>query len=191
MFQKVHLLGETNLDISSKFCPVCKNKNDRDAIICLHCGATLDSFPPDSVTTRSTGMQIIHPTNTKELRIDQTMVPAGGIAFYVEGTSRPVFSCSDKEFVMGRKVGQTAGLLLDLAPFGGYHLGLSRRHALIRRIGEGYEIMDLSSSNGTWLNDERLEPNKAYPLASGSQLRLARMRFFVVYRTVLETSPKI
>jgi pSer/pThr/pTyr-binding forkhead associated (FHA) protein len=119
------------------------------------------------------------------------MVPAGGIAFYVEGTSRPVFSCSDKEFVVGRKVGETAGPLLDLSPFGGYHLGLSRRHALIRKIGHGYEIMDLSSSIGTWLNDERLAPNKTYPLANGSQLRLARMRFFVAYRSVLETNPKI
>ena len=157
----------------------------------MHCGAALDSFLPDSVTTRNAEMYTISPTKTGELRLDEAMVPAGGIAFYVEGTSRPVFSCSQKEFVVGRKVGETSGPLLDLAPFGGYHLGLSRRHALIRKIGEGYEITDLGSSNGTWLNDERLEPNKRYPLASGSQLRLARMRFFVVYRPVLESKAKI
>ncbi|MGZ9225739.1 MAG: FHA domain-containing protein [Anaerolineales bacterium] len=136
-------------------------------------------------------MQTISPTKTAELEFDETMIPAVGIAFCVEGTSRPVFSSAEKEFVMGRKVGETSGPLIDLSPFGGYHLGISRRHALIRRIGEGYEIMDLSSSNGTWLNEEQLEPNKVYPLVNGSQLRLGRMRFFVIYRSVLETRPKI
>jgi len=55
---------------------------------------------------------------------------------------------------------------------------------MIRREVNGYEVIDLSSRNGTWLNDDQLIPNKPYSLASGSQLRLARMRLFVLYRTV-------
>jgi pSer/pThr/pTyr-binding forkhead associated (FHA) protein len=80
--------------------------------------------------------------------------------------------------------------MLDLSALGGYHLGLSRLHAIIRRAEHGYEIMDLGSSNGTWLNDERLIPHKPYPLTNASQIRLARMRLFVVFRPALETKSK-
>jgi pSer/pThr/pTyr-binding forkhead associated (FHA) protein len=58
---------------------------------------------------------------------------------------------------------------------------------VIRRDGDGYEVLDLGSVNGTWLNEKRLVPHKAYPLSSGSYLRLGRMRIFVLYRPLAET----
>ena len=183
-------MGESDLDISERFCPVCKNRNDREAIVCVHCGASLDNYLMDEAgTTRSTEMQTDGTGKIGELPIDEALVPVGGIAIYVESTSKsnPVFLYSDEEFVIGRKVEETSEAFLDLSPIGGYHLGLSRRHALIRRSEHGYEVIDLSSSNGTWLNGKRLIPNQPYPLTSGSQLRLARMRFFVLYRPVPET----
>jgi pSer/pThr/pTyr-binding forkhead associated (FHA) protein len=37
-------------------------------------------------------------------------------------------------------------------------LGLSRRHAEIKPIGDGaYEVVDLGSQNGTWVNNQRVE----------------------------------
>lgn len=180
------------MDISGKFCPVCKNKNDIEAMVCIHCGASLENFFTDAaVATRNTEMQTPSFDKIAELSVDETLVPERGIAIYVEGVSKPVFLYSSDEFVMGRRVGETAGILLDLSPLGGYHMGLSRRHALIQRTEHGYEITDLGSSNGTWVNNERLVPHTAYPLASGSQLRLARMRFLVIYRTVQETKQKV
>jgi len=62
---------------------------------------------------------------------------------------------------------------------------------MIRRTEHGYEVIDLSSRNGTWLNDDQLVPDKPYPLASGSQLRLAKMRLFVLYRPVLAAKQKM
>jgi pSer/pThr/pTyr-binding forkhead associated (FHA) protein len=178
------------LDISVKFCPVCKNKNDHDAIICVHCGASLETSFSESGPTRTTDVQVTITAQPPAWIYDESAVPAGGIAIYVEGASKPVFSCSDDEFVIGRKVDESSEGLLDLSKLGGYHLGLSRQHVRIRRAGNGYEVTDLSSTNGTWLNDERLSPNQPYPLASGSQLRLARMRLFVVFRPILETKLK-
>jgi len=187
-------LGENNLDIAAKFCPICKRKNEPEAIVCRHCGASLENYFTDKAgTTRSTEMQTKVMGKTGELHIDEATVPAGGIAIYVAGASNPVFLYSDKEFVIGRKVGEgeTSEALLDLSGLGGYLLGLSRRHVKIRRAEQGYQVIDLSSRNGTWLNNERLVPNKPYPLVSGSQLRLARMQFFVLYRRTLETNNKI
>ncbi len=112
---------------------------------------------------------------------------------YLAGTSDPVFLSSEKEFVIGRKVEEegTTEAFLDLARSGGYQMGLSKRHAVIRRAEHGYEVIDLSSRNGTWLNEDQLIPDKPYPFASGSQLRLARLRLFVMYRPVLEAKQKM
>ena len=123
-----------------------------------------------------------------ELLIDEALIPIGGIGLYLVGTSDPVFLSTEKEFVIGRKVEEegTTEAFLDLAKLGGYQMGLSKRHAMIQRAEHGYEIIDLSSRNGTWLDENQLIPNKPYPLASGSQLRLARMRLFVLHRSVLE-----
>jgi pSer/pThr/pTyr-binding forkhead associated (FHA) protein len=53
---------------------------------------------------------------------------------------------------------------------------------MIKRKDSGYEIIDLSSTNGTWLNDERLVPYAAYAMTSGSRLRLSRIRLVAYYR---------
>lgn len=113
------------------------------------------------------------------------MIPDDGIAVYAAGTSKPVYLRFDKELIFGRKADEPSdGNLLDLTEIGGYQMGISRRHAMIRRGEAGYELIDLASTNGSWLNDERLSPKKPYPLASGAQLRFGRMRLLILYRTV-------
>jgi signal transduction histidine kinase/pSer/pThr/pTyr-binding forkhead associated (FHA) protein len=48
---------------------------------------------------------------------------------------------------------------------------VSRRHAEIRRVGDGYVLGDLKSSNGTFVNDTRIERSE---LSSGDRIRLGR-----------------
>ena len=47
---------------------------------------------------------------------------------------------------------------------------VSRRHAVIERDIEGYKIIDLSSSAGTYVNDRKLPPNTPYILESGCRV---------------------
>jgi len=177
-------LEKDNLDNFGRFCPVCKNKNERGVMVCKYCGALLDEYPPSAaVTTRNTGSYNHLPAKFGESSME-TLTPADGIAIYITGSIKPIFVSSDKQFVIGRKTEEDIPEpILDLSEFGGFNMGISRRHVTIRRTEAGYEIIDLSSTNGTWLNDERLIPNKPYPLASGSQLRVGRMRFHVLYRS--------
>ena len=176
------------MNVSENICPVCQYKNELEAIVCDNCGAVLDDpFTDPGAKTKTTNMQAIDVEKIKEWLIDEAAVPEKGIAVYLEGGFRPVYVDSKGEFVIGRKVGDTSEGLLDLSPSGGYHLGISRRHAVIRRTEHGYEVLDLGSANGTWLNDERLVPHKSYPLNSGSHLRLGNMRLFVRYRPPVET----
>ena len=176
------------MNVVENVCPTCMHKNELEAVVCDRCGATLnDPLMDPGPQTKTTDMQALTPEMIRDWPIDEAVVPNSGIAVYVEGESNPAFVDSKGEFVLGRKSGKTSGMLLDLAPLGGYHLGLSRRHAVIRRTGDGYEVLDLGSVNGTWLNEQRLVPHKSYPLPSGSHLRLGRMRLFVVYRPSTET----
>lgn len=186
MFQR---LGgrRRSLEISEKFCPVCKNSNERDALICRHCSAALDQDFLDAIaTTRNAGTQSEDPKKVEGWLLDPELIPRNGIAVYVAGTAKPVFVASHGEFIIGRRMEATPEAFLDLSNLGGYLLGLSRRHAKIRRAGNGYEVIDLASTNGTWLNDEQLIPHQPYRLPSGAQLRLGRMRFVVLFRTVPE-----
>lgn len=171
------------MNISIQICPVCKYQNEPEAVVCGQCGATLpDPFMDPGAKTKTSDMPAVSPGSQQVWSVDESTIPERGIAFYIKGAREPAFIDARSEFVMGRKVGTTTEGLLDLAPFGGYHLGLSRRHAVIRRIGQGYEVVDLGSVNGTWVNDERLVPYKSYPLESGSYLRIGNMQLFVVYR---------
>jgi pSer/pThr/pTyr-binding forkhead associated (FHA) protein len=55
---------------------------------------------------------------------------------------------------------------------------VSRMHARFSLDRDGkMTVRDLNSSNGTWLNGERLQPNESRTLQQGDHVRLGRMEF--------------
>lgn len=67
----------------------------------------------------------------------------------------------------------------DLAPYGAAEKGVSRRHATLVPAPNGIKIIDLQSTNGTWLNGSYLEPGQLYPLKVGDYVRLAGLTLSV------------
>lgn len=63
----------------------------------------------------------------------------------------------------------------DLSPLGAREGGVSRQHAALLGGEDGVLILDLTSTNGTWLNQRRLTPNQPYPLRVGDTLRLGSL----------------
>lgn len=57
---------------------------------------------------------------------------------------------------------------------------ISRLHCKITNNGTDYFITDLQSSNGTYVNSKRLQPNQPYPVNQGDIVRLANTDFQVV-----------
>ena len=138
------------LDFSEKFCPVCKNKIDRDATVCSHCGASLDGNRTDLIPTTGSSEGGLKPSpKVPESLIDDTLIPEDGIAIYAAGTSKPFYLHVNEELIIGRKIEETSEAFLDFSDMDGFNLGLSRKHAKIRRNGTRYEVIDLSSTNGT------------------------------------------
>ncbi len=64
---------------------------------------------------------------------------------------------------------------LDLTDDGGIEMGVSRRHALIRKEEKGLVIVDQFSVNGTWIDRQRLIPDQAYVLPDTAQVRFGRL----------------
>jgi hypothetical protein len=173
------------MNIAENICPVCKESNELEAVICGNCGAVLENPLMDPENgTETTNIPVIVPKAAKDWSIDKAAVPDQGIAVFIEGEFDPVHIDSRREFVIGRRSKTTSKVsdgLLDLSPQGAYGRGVSRRHVVIRLTDQEYEILDLGSVNGTWLNDKRLVPHKYYPLDSGSHLRLGSMRLLVLH----------
>lgn len=171
------------MEFKEKFCPVCKNKNERNAVVCVHCGASFDRLPFESgVTTKNADIPDLAAGKILDAPIEKDLIPEDGIAIYAAGSAKPVYLHFETELIFGRKSDEPSDVpILDLTELGGYQTGLSRRHAMIRRIEDGYEIIDLYSTNGSWLNEERMVPNRPYRLTNGSQLQFGRMRLLVLY----------
>lgn len=63
---------------------------------------------------------------------------------------------------------------------------ISRRHARLRRRGEAWSVEDLHSSNGTFVNAERLQPGSWRVLGDGDELVLASTP--LVFRSLVAPS---
>jgi DNA-binding CsgD family transcriptional regulator len=57
--------------------------------------------------------------------------------------------------------------------------GVSRLHAVVERLGSGWSIRDLDSTNGTWVNGRRIAAE--HPLRNGDDIRLGETR--LVFRS--------
>jgi hypothetical protein len=173
------------LNTLTKVCPICRSENEATALECHSCGASLNDFPTEAISVPDLANM---PVPDVESFIDTSMIPEGGIGIRVAGTPKPYYLYIHRELIIGRPTDSDAALesVLDLSDVAAYSMGVSRRHAKIRRTATGFEVIDLDSRNGTWLNAERLIPNKPYPFVSGSQLRMGKMRLLLIYHTTPE-----
>jgi pSer/pThr/pTyr-binding forkhead associated (FHA) protein len=166
------------------FCPTCKRLNESGAKICVFCEAPLDvsiEVPQTTILSETDTYALMQEIEAKFIR--RLSAPDHGIGIYSSNDPTPITIQDKQEFILGRKSTEpTLEELVDLTPFGGFEEGVSHKHALIRRTGSGYEILDLGSTNGTWLNRNHLISNKPYTLENKSQLYLGRLSLFILYK---------
>ena len=71
---------------------------------------------------------------------------------------------------------------VDLSPYGGRKKGVSRIHAAIYRSRHTLSLADLGSSNGTFLNGERLRPQQSRVLRDGDEVRFGDLAAKIYFR---------
>jgi hypothetical protein len=160
-----------------KICPVCRQENVADAEACANCGAPFSS----DVTTTLTMPDQLAEVVRQEPMVRRTKLPAGSIALYVMGEKLPlVVEGRGQPTILGRQSQDPpASGIVDLTKYQAHLLGVSRQHAAIRYTDSTFTIEDLKSSNGTWVNENRLEPNQPRVLRNGDVIRLGQLIIFV------------
>jgi hypothetical protein len=103
------------------------------------------------------------------------------IIFMAHQPNPIVVSNPGEDILIGRFDGSGQTVTVDLEEFGGAQLGVSRRHAQMRRDVDGWNLIDYESKNGTWLNGMRVEAHIPHLVRSGDEIRLGHMTTHVYF----------
>jgi hypothetical protein len=156
------------------------------SIYCERCGARLETIDEYVVTQQikvETGEMAADNPNTEARQPASNKLDTWGTLHLLDtGQMLPL---SDRnEFTLGRiSDGQPIMPDIDLSPYHAYAGGVSRLHAVIKRSGERVTLMDLGSSNGTYLNGKRLTANTEQVLHHGDVISFGKLKIQVLLRS--------
>ena len=103
------------------------------------------------------------------------------VLLLIDGMVARLVIRENQEYYLGRfKVPN--GDEVDLNPYGALKNGVSRVHAKLIMENSKLYIVDLASSNGTYVRRNRLHPHEPALLHKGDDLLLGRMRMQVLFR---------
>ncbi len=165
-----------------QICPVCGHENVRETLLCTQCLAVLGTRNLQSSTVDQAliAEEEAHAVHRHDKHIG--VLDANSVALYIGDSAEPVIIDVTNTVTLGRESANSVYQpLVDLTRYGAHERGVSRLHASIQRSGEQFMITDLHSSNGTWLNGNRLEPDVPQLLRSGDRLKLSVMRIDVFF----------
>lgn len=72
---------------------------------------------------------------------------------------------------------------LDLTPYGAIKAGTSRLHVALKRDRNTWWLIDMNSSNGTWVDEERLAPFEPHLLGATAHVFLSHLEVTIVLPT--------
>lgn len=154
------------------FCTNCGHRNAASARFCSSCGAVLEGESSDDTTITFAPVD-----STGEVIDDELALALGDLA---DATAMVVVKRgpnAGSKFVLENDITRAgrhpdSDIFLD-------DITVSRRHAEIHRVGDGFAVRDAGSLNGTYLNRERID--EAAALANGDELQIGKFRlvFFV------------
>ncbi len=145
--------------------------------ICPQCGLPL--FDPRSSTV---ALQV--DPNLLRLRRNRSttgpLQPERAISMLIRGMIERFIFEDGTEVILGRTdlLASTPGHF-DLTRYGAHDRGVSRSHALLRFTDDSITITDLNSSNGTFINTQKLPAHKPYPLRDGDEIMLGSLSMVI------------
>jgi pSer/pThr/pTyr-binding forkhead associated (FHA) protein len=144
-------------------CPNCAAKVQPEDLICFTCGANLPrSASRDETPAPTTVMQEYLKPDDRGRAISPTVLR---LAFPTGNVEVP----AGTSLLLGRDPAES----LVAAAFARYE-NVSRRHATVTMDDNGHaSIRDENSTNGTFVNGDRVLPGTAVRLADGDVVRLA------------------
>lgn len=94
-----------------------------------------------------------------------------GYPFSLVSDDQPAINVSHFPFFVGKDSRHCDYVMAD-------QIGISRYHLKIDRDGEDFTISDLNSTNGTFINGERLAPHLPHKIRRGDELRIGKCIYY-------------
>jgi hypothetical protein len=166
-------------------CSNCQHENVSGTLFCVECGAQLNGT--ETLTTQAiTQDQIVDDLKKTSAAFETPSSPANSwLSLHLMDSGKILPLATRNEFTMGRlSEGQPIMPDIDLTPYQAYASGVSRLHAVVKRDMERVVIMDLGSSNGTYLNGRRLNPHTEELLKHGDVVALGKLKIQVLLRNL-------
>jgi hypothetical protein len=178
-------------------CPHCGNENVEGTMFCEECGepflgrelempqttgsvqtARSEHKPdPDLSVSHNDVQRMAHP------QASDFNAPEQIVIHIVDPDERFEVDMFDAPVILGRAdPGAEFEPDIELTPFGGVKLGVSRRHAIISWSEEGVTIEDLGSYNGTYLNGHLISPHYRRLLRDGDSLTLGELTLRIYFK---------
>lgn len=165
-------------------CTNCNNENREGLLFCSNCGFSITdamlgqatiptrrvpSDPDDSSAKATWGSARFRQGSTIILHIHEAADPVT-----VEPAQRIIFGRSDTNSTYLPDV--------DFAPYSALEKGVSRQHAALEINEDTLMLLDVGSSNGTFLNGQRLLPNQPRVLRDGDEVRLGKLITHIYFK---------
>lgn len=157
-------------------CPACGAQNLPGVAFCEDCGASLSDAP-------ASGVVVSPPVHYDAVPVSAPPVTTATTAHSTRPrlvhTSGREFPLEKDTILLGRR-SPVDGIFpeVDLTDYDTDSY-ISRRHGRITRHEAGYVYEDLGSSNGSWVNGNKLQAHIQQPLGEGNSLRLGKTEMVV------------
>ena len=157
-------------------CSTCQHQEVVGALFCSECGAQLQMV--GALATQNIHTPEVYDNAFDKIPVKREVVSSVDAMTLQILDGGQLLSLEERqEFTIGRvSDGQTIMPDIDLTSYGGYEGGVSRLHAVLKKSKDGVTIMDLGSSNGTYVNGTRLKPENESYLSHGSVISLGKLK---------------
>ncbi len=165
-------------------CPNCQHQELPGAIFCSECGAQLpNAIGLTTHSIKKTGGVEANSMDTAALKGSMNIPSSAVLSLQILDSGQMLPLTERDEFTLGRvSEGQPIMPDIDLSAFNGYQLGVSRLHAVLKKHRNNeITIVDLGSSNGTYLNGTRLKPHEPQKLIHGDIISLGKLKVQVLF----------
>ncbi|MEM9953581.1 MAG: FHA domain-containing protein [Chloroflexota bacterium] len=165
-------------------CTNCGEANREGMLFCDVCGYSLTPATQGGATI---------PTRNLDEEDDDSIAKAtwgaarfkqgSAIVIHVRDSDQPVTVAPAQRVIFGRSDSNSNVVPdVDFAPYGAVEKGVSRQHAALEVNEDTLMLLDVGSSNGTYLNGQRLLPNQPRVLRDGDEVRLGKLVAHIYFK---------
>lgn len=165
-----------------RICRTCQYNNREGMLFCEDCGESLLEVEYAIGSTRPIDEEAFIALTAPSW--GTTHFKAGAsIVLHIRDVDQPLTLVPGQQMLLGRNdPGSARNPDLDLTHYGALEKGVSRHHAIINRSEDTLTLVDMGSSNGTYLNGQRLIPQQPRVLRDGDEIRLGKLTLHIYFK---------